>query len=116
MDFNAGLMRDWFFVATNVASGGDGDGGNKMRMGNYTGTRPLETGDLVVVLYGLDTPCVLRRVRAGEGGESEKDDGGCEGQENYEFVGTAYVHGLMDGEALDLVESGDASVQDFVIA
>lgn len=44
-------------------------------------------GDVVCVLYGLEVPFILRKVA----GESL-------GQ--YEMVGESYVHGLMDGEAL----------------
>jgi hypothetical protein len=45
----------------------------------------LETKDLVWVLAGAAVPVVLRRrPRAG----------------NWEFVGEAYVHGIMDGEAV----------------
>jgi hypothetical protein len=41
-------------------------------------------GDLLVVLYGLNTPFVVR---------------GVEGSERVRIVGEAYVHGMMDGEA-----------------
>ncbi|KAK4163290.1 heterokaryon incompatibility protein-domain-containing protein [Cladorrhinum sp. PSN259] len=42
-------------------------------------------GDLLVILYGLYTPFVVRPV---------------EGSERVRIVGEAYVHGMMDGEAL----------------
>ena len=45
---------------------------------------------MVVVLEGSPTPHVVRRV----------DDR--EGSERYMFVGDAYVHGLMYGEAGEL--------------
>ena len=50
----------------------------------------VREGDLVVVLEGSPTPHVVRRV----------DDR--EGSERYVFVGDAYVHGLMYGEAGEL--------------
>jgi hypothetical protein len=45
--------------------------------------RSLQKGDLVTVLMGCDLPVILRPL----------------GQ-TYSFVGLAYVHGIMDGEAL----------------
>jgi hypothetical protein len=50
----------------------------------------VREGDLVVVLDGSPTPHVARRV--GDRG----------GRERYVFVGDAYVHGLMYGEAGEL--------------
>lgn len=53
----------------------------------YIGLVPAETerGDLVCVLYGGQMPFILRAI---------------EGSEKYELIGEAYVHGIMDGEAL----------------
>ena len=45
-----------------------------------------QEGDIISVLAGGRVPFVLRKV---------------EGQENYQLVGDAYVHGIMDGEAVD---------------
>ena len=50
----------------------------------------MREGDLIVVLDGSPTPHVVRRI---------EDRGG---SERYEFVGDAYVHGLMYGEAEEL--------------
>lgn len=54
------------------------------------GTLPWDTkeGDLVCVLYGGQTPFVLR------------SDESCPGK--YHFVGDCYVHGIMEGEALSM--------------
>ncbi|KFH40656.1 Heterokaryon incompatibility protein 6, OR allele-like protein [Hapsidospora chrysogenum ATCC 11550] len=49
--------------------------------------RSAKPGDLVCILYGGETPFVLRR--------DEREEGTL-----YRFVGDCYVHGLMDGEAL----------------
>jgi len=43
-------------------------------------TRP---GDFIVIIYGLHTPYILRKVG-----------------ENFRLLGEAYMHGIMDGEAL----------------
>lgn len=54
----------------------------------YIGMAPEFTvpGDIVCVIFGAIAPYVLRRV-------SEK---------GFELVGEAYVHGIMDGEAIDM--------------
>ncbi len=41
-----------------------------------------QVGDMVCVLYGAEAPCILR----GEGSRAS-------------YIGDAYVHGYMDGEA-----------------
>lgn len=53
----------------------------------YIGMVPQfsRVGDTICLIYGLDTPYVLRAV----GGR-------------FQLVGNSYVHGLMDGEGLDL--------------
>jgi hypothetical protein len=54
----------------------------------YVGLAPKHAlpGDKVCVILGAIVPYVLRRV----------------GEEGFELVGEAYVHGIMDGEAMDL--------------
>lgn len=47
-----------------------------------------EVGDVVVVLGGGDVPYVLRAVGSGEG------------EKRYRLVGEAYVHGMMEGQAV----------------
>jgi hypothetical protein len=44
-----------------------------------------KAGDVVAVFYGASTPFLLRPVPS---------------QETYEFIGEAYTHGVMQGEAL----------------
>jgi hypothetical protein len=92
-DISTGLLRDWIFVAKDVNDiCHEGEDKFMMRMGSYTGSEPLQAGYLIAVLFGLNTPVVLRRMKSAEVKE---------GQELYEFPGTAYVHGMMDGEAVD---------------
>jgi hypothetical protein len=52
----------------------------------YLGLGPmtLEVGDIVCVLLGGNLPFILRR----------------QGNDEYRLVGESYVHGLMDGEAI----------------
>lgn len=53
------------------------------------GPRHLQGADLVVVFWGADMPCVLRE----QGGGYAR------------FLGPAYVHGVMDGEAFRHIET-----------
>lgn len=55
------------------------------------GPRHLQQADLLVVFWGADMPCVLRE----EGGGHAR------------FLGPAYVHGVMDGEAFKHIETHD---------
>ncbi|KAN0068896.1 Heterokaryon incompatibility protein (HET) domain containing protein [Elaphomyces granulatus] len=54
--------------------------------------------DLIFVLYGCSVPVILREI------SKEGDDRG----PYYQLIGEAYVHGKMDGEAMDL-ENGRAN-------
>ncbi|KAK4210989.1 heterokaryon incompatibility protein-domain-containing protein [Rhypophila decipiens] len=72
------------------------------KMGIFpAGTR---VDDAVVVFWGSTVPFVLRKASPSAG----NNDG-----DNYQLVGACYVHGIMDGEALEGVEAGEGS--DFVI-
>ena len=53
--------------------------------------------DLICILYGCSVPVVLRKKHAG------KPD------EHYEFIGECYVHGIMEGEAFDLIRRRNGS-------
>ena len=44
-------------------------------------------GDMLAIIHGVDTPCVLRRSRNGR----------------FRFIGQCYVHCLMHGEARDVI-------------
>lgn len=56
-------------------------------------------GDILCVLYGSKLPHVLRKVPEEEG--------------TYTMVGTAYVHGFMDGEAIERRDQGKLKEQRF---
>lgn len=58
-----------------------------------------QEGDITAVLFGCSFPVVLRPVE------------GC----NFEYIGEAYVHGLMDGEAIDLLQQGELREQSIVL-
>jgi hypothetical protein len=58
-----------------------------------------EAGDILCVLYGSKYPHVLRKV-------PEKED-------TYTLVGIAYVHGFMDGEAIEWRDQGKLKEQKF---
>ncbi|KAF2423016.1 HET-domain-containing protein [Tothia fuscella] len=62
------------------------------------GSNALRVDDVVCVLFGGRVPFVLRP---------------CGGY--YQFVGDAYVHGMMDGEAMDRYEKGEYREQIFEI-
>lgn len=60
------------------------------------GTNRAEVGDIICVLLGCIVPVILRPVG-----------------ENFEYVGDVYVHGIMQGEAIDKWRAGDIGLQDF---
>lgn len=62
--------------------------------GLYTMVHDTMAGDMLVSVEGAKVPLVLRQL------------GNHDGVKTYSLVGTAYVHGYMDGEALDLMEKG----------
>ena len=62
-----------------------------MGLGPCTDLARTKTGDRICVVYGCCSPYVIRPMTS-------------EGQDCYELVGETYVHGLMEGEALNMVE------------
>lgn len=67
----------------------------------YIGLAPLASkrGDRVCVLFGCSTPVVLRPLA--EGG--------------YQFIGECYVHGIMEGEAMGMLEKEERAKEEFVL-
>jgi hypothetical protein len=63
----------------------------------YLGLAPLvsQPGDKVSILFGLQEPAILRPKPGG----------------SYIFVGTAYIHGLMRGDALRGLRDGVFTVE-----
>jgi hypothetical protein len=62
------------------------------------GSQTVLPGDLVCILFGCSMPIVLRGV-----------DGG------FQVIGECYVHGLMDGEGLELLQQQGLVIRDFNI-
>jgi hypothetical protein len=54
------------------------------------GPSKTKEGDVIAILYGCSVPVILRPVK-----DPFKD------VQDYEFIGEAYIHGKMDGEAID---------------
>lgn len=61
----------------------------------YMGLVPPGTriGDVVCVLFGMQTPVVLRKIKDAASGLGDEN--------SYELVGECYMHGMMDGEMLE---------------
>jgi hypothetical protein len=59
-------------------------------------------GDIVCVLLGCSVPVILRLVEGSHDNE-------------YYFVGEAYMHGIMDGEAMEELTAGDYKLEEFSI-
>ena len=62
------------------------------------GGNSCRSGDLVCILLGCPTSLILRQNGV-----------------TFQLIGEAYVHGLMDGEAMKGVEAGEYSMRDFGI-
>lgn len=60
------------------------------------GPRAAQTGDLVVLLYGSNAPCMLRPRGL-----------------YYQFVGECYLHQHMHGEAIEMAARGLSAVEEF---
>lgn len=67
----------------------------------YLGLAPEEVcvGDSIAVLLGCNHPVVLRP-----------------GKEGLRYIGECYVHGLMDGEAVEAATRGECGVEDILIS
>lgn len=74
----------------------------------FIGLAPFRTavGDAITILQAGDVPFVLRQ-RANSSGDPDSDD---TKQGRYEFVGEAYVHGIMDGQAVTRAREEDVKV------
>lgn len=69
------------------------------------GVKNTQVGDRICVLFGGQTPFILRRL----GSSSES------GENRYMFVSESYVHGVMDGEAMEQLEQGKYTKEVFEI-
>lgn len=72
----------------------------------YSGLAPQQcrNGDLVVVLAGGSTPYII--CRASQGSSPKK---------YHAIVGDAYVHGIMDGEALKLPDGTERELEEVLL-
>jgi hypothetical protein len=59
-----------------------------------------DKGDYICILFGCSVPVVLREVKHVLTSTQDKGT-------HYEFVGECYVHGMMDGEAVEAVAAKD---------
>jgi len=68
--------------------------------GNTLGLAPPLTvaGDIICVIHSCPFPVVLRRLAT-----------------HYQYIGSCFVLGLMDGETAEIVANGKADVQEFVV-
>lgn len=66
-----------------------------------------ELGDWLVVLKGAKVPVVLRKISSRDGLSTS------DSVEKFEFIGSCYIHGFMDGEALE--EKAGCEARSFVI-
>ncbi|PWY68221.1 HET-domain-containing protein [Aspergillus eucalypticola CBS 122712] len=66
----------------------------------YIGLVPPKTqeGDLVCVLFGCSVPVILRKQGS-----------------HYIFIGESYVHGIMDGEAIQMMNEGHLVEEEFTL-
>ena len=72
----------------------------------FLGLAPNETSqrDIIVILYGLSVPVVLRHIADA-----------LEGDNVYTLIGDCFIYGMMDGEALDFKEEQRIKDQIFVL-
>jgi len=85
------LPKDWRFLLSQAE---DQTRGRTLVLSerNYLGLAPFlaQPGDAIFILSGLREPAILRPSRDGA----------------YHFIGTAYIHGIMNGEALEAFYRG----------
>jgi len=62
------------------------------------GTESLCSSDIIVVLLGCDVPVILRKV-----------------EDHYVLIGECFVLGLMDGEAMEMLDQREVNLQTFEI-
>uniref|UniRef100_A0A0B7JYH3 Heterokaryon incompatibility domain-containing protein n=1 Tax=Bionectria ochroleuca TaxID=29856 RepID=A0A0B7JYH3_BIOOC len=65
-----------------------------------TGSHEPQMGDLICIFFGSAVPFILRPREGGNG---------------FILVGDAYIHGIMNGEALETLDNGKFTKRNFVI-
>ncbi|KAI9772823.1 MAG: hypothetical protein M1840_008705 [Geoglossum simile] len=85
------MQRDHITVRRRIITTGRG----------YVGmaSETVQKDDIICVLLGCSVPVVLRQV--------DKD--------SFEYVGECYVHGVMEGEAMQWLKTGECQLEDFVL-
>lgn len=68
-----------------------------------------EEGDCMVIFPGADVPMILRKA------DSANDEQEVENDEDWLLIGESYVHGMMDGQALKLMEERGTEFQTYYI-
>ena len=68
----------------------------------YIGLVPIvaQQDDLIALFLGCDNPILLRALNS---------------PRHYKVVGACYVHGIMEGEAMEWLEAGKCSLEEFVL-
>ena len=66
----------------------------------------VQAGDLICLLFGSNLPIVLRKIDQ----PTIPTDSSTESAPMYTYIGSCYVHGIMDGEALATTRSEDSFV------
>jgi hypothetical protein len=69
-----------------------------------------QKGDLVAILAGGKVPYILRPKAASKSPGEDGNLGRC-----YTVVGDAYIHGIMDGEALKEVEQRGRKMEEIIL-
>ena len=65
----------------------------------------MQEGDVIVLVAGARVPFIMRRC------SSNKVSSGGENPARYNFVGEAYVHGVMHGEGAIMCEARFAKIE-----
>jgi hypothetical protein len=78
----------------------------------YFGFAPeqCQEGDLIVILAGQKSPCILRPQPV-----VNNDDITATSMDTYKILGDAYVHGIMLGEAFELLGRAEAPLDDMLL-
>jgi hypothetical protein len=63
-------------------------------------SRDSQPGDIIVIFLGGKTPYLLRKYPSGD---------------KYYLVGECYIHGMIEGEAMEQLEKGHRLVEKFTI-
>lgn len=80
--------------------------GNNTHMGIALGT--FREGDWICLLLGGDTPFILRPSKPATVQHADE-------VEDWEFIAECYVHGVMDGEAMEMTKGPGFKYKDFVM-